>query len=189
MTVRTVSPGVKCAASAAHVPTTLVGATTRNGPLPLRPGVGDQRQGLQRLAEPHVVGEDPAEPRLPEERQPPEAVELVVPQLRLHPVRLHLRQPVEVAQRARRADPLRRLGVDQADLRQLRPQPEVVVAHPYPVGGLLLQLTGLPHQLGEPGEARVVDAQVGAVAQDDPLGPQGHRLEQLRQTDEAVADR
>lgn len=43
-------------------------------------GVGDHGERLQGLAEPHVVGEDTAEPVLPEERQPAEPVDLIRPQ-------------------------------------------------------------------------------------------------------------
>ena len=140
VTVRTVRPGVNVAASWAQVDTTLVGATTRNGAGPLGPGVGDQRQRLQRLAEPHVVGEDPAEPGRPQVGQPAEAVELVGPQLGLQPGRLDLRQRGQPAQRLRRPDPLRGLRVDEADLGELVPQPEVVVGEPDPLAGLVVQL-------------------------------------------------
>ena len=44
-------------------------------------GVADQRQRLHGLAQPHVVGEDAAEPVAPEEAQPVEALALVGPQL------------------------------------------------------------------------------------------------------------
>ena len=63
----TVSPGANRAASLAQFGTTLVGATMRNGGeagLGL-PGVADQGQRLDGLAEAHVVGEDAAEPVLP----------------------------------------------------------------------------------------------------------------------------
>ena len=43
-------------------------------------GVLHEREHLQRLAQPHVVGQDPAEAVLVEEGQPPEALQLVGPQ-------------------------------------------------------------------------------------------------------------
>ena len=50
------------------------------------PGLADERQGLERLAQAHVVGEDAAELVLPQEGQPAEAVPLVGPQLRVQGV-------------------------------------------------------------------------------------------------------
>ena len=44
-------------------------------------GLADEGQGLERLAQAHVVGEDAAELVLPQEGQPAEALPLVGPQL------------------------------------------------------------------------------------------------------------
>ena len=53
----------------------------------------DHREHLQGLAQPHVVGQHPAEPGVPEQREPPEPVDLVGPQRRVQTVgdvsRLH----------------------------------------------------------------------------------------------------
>ncbi len=128
--------------------------------------VRHERQRLQGLAEPHVVGEDPAEPGLPQEGQPPEAVELVGPQVGLQVDRVHGGQGVGRPQGAGGLDPLRGLGVDEPDLGELVPQPEVVVAHPDAVARLVVQLGGRLHQLGEMRELGPVDLDVHAGAQD-----------------------
>jgi hypothetical protein len=56
----------------------------------------DQRQCLQRLAQTHVVGQDPAQAGLPEERHPLQARALVRAQLGLQTRWDDLGQPVEV---------------------------------------------------------------------------------------------
>ena len=62
--------------------------------------VADERERLQRLAEPHVVGEDAAEPELPERGEPVEPVALVGPELGARASRqLVLGERVEVEQR------------------------------------------------------------------------------------------
>jgi septal ring-binding cell division protein DamX len=59
------------------------------------------REHLQRLAQAHVVGEHPAEPAVPEQRQPAEAVDLVGPQRGVEPRgQLGRLDRVEVQQRA-----------------------------------------------------------------------------------------
>ena len=72
-------PGANFAHSAAQLPTTLVGATTRNGSASGRSsrGVADQREGLHGLAQAHVVGEDATEAVVVQKREPVEAVLLV----------------------------------------------------------------------------------------------------------------
>ena len=58
-TTATRRSGVKRAASLRQVDRTEVGATTRKGRVsPASRGVRDEREHLERLAEPHVVGED-----------------------------------------------------------------------------------------------------------------------------------
>ena len=178
------------AASPAHVPTTLVGATTRNGPAPSVAGVGDQREGLHRLAQPHVVGEDPAEARTatgtPASGSPRAGR---TRSSALTPDRLDLGQRLQRPQRLRGLHPLGGLGVDDADLGELVPQAEVVVADPDAAVGLVLQLAGRLDQPGEVRELGPVDADVHAAAQDHPVQPLGERLQHVGQRDRACRRR
>ena len=180
---------MNCAASLRPGPTTLVGATTRNGRRAVRPGVRDQRQGLDGLAEPHVVGQDPAEPALPEEREPAEPVELVGPQLRLDADRVDVRAASRGPQR------LRRPGTHWAacastmpDLGELVPQARGRGGRPgrrrraAPAARAAASTSRQVRELGP------VDAQVLAVAQDDPVGAVGQRLEHVGQRDVRAVD-
>ena len=74
--------------------------------------VRDERERLQRLAEAHVVGEDPAQSGLPQVGQPAEAVELVGAELRLDADGVHVGQRLERAEGPGRGDELRGLLVD-----------------------------------------------------------------------------
>src|SRR5680860_535417 len=74
----------------------------------------DQGQGLQRLAQTHVIGEDPAEPGLPQEREPAETVELVGPQLGLDPGRFDLRQTLQALSLIHISEPTRRTPISYA---------------------------------------------------------------------------
>ena len=92
------------------------------------------------------------------------------------------------AERLRGPDPLGRLGVDDADLGQLVPQAEVVVADPDALVGLLVQLAGRLHQLRQLRELGPVDAQVLAVAEDHPVHALGQRLQHVRERDVGAVD-
>ena len=80
VTATTCRCGAKVSSSPSQVPTTLVGATTRTGPRPsatdtaaeLAPVMraGEGGDDLQRLAETHVVGEDAADPGVPQPGEP-----------------------------------------------------------------------------------------------------------------------
>ncbi len=119
-----------------------MGAAGRQAPL--LPGPLGHRQGLQRLAQPHVVGEDAAEPVVPEERQPLVAVELVVPQGGRQRRRgLGVRQLVEGQQRPHRPRPPLALVGDDAEGDQLLPQARLVAVDPQPVRFVVLQRPGL----------------------------------------------
>ncbi len=155
---------------------------------PVRPGVRDERQGLDGLAEPHVVGEDPAEPGLPEVGEPAEPGQLVGPQLRLEPDRVDGRQRVQGAERLGRPHPLGGLLVDDAHLGELVPQAQVVVTDPHAALGLLLQLGGRLDQPLQVRELGPVDAQVLAVAQDHPVEARGQRREHVGQRDRGAVD-
>ena len=165
------------------------GATTRNGAGAVRAGVRDQRQGLQRLAEPHVVGEDPAEPGLPQEGQPAEAVELVGPQLGLDADRVDRGQRVQ-----RRGAPAPRGPTGRPARRRCRPR------RARPTGPGRGGRPGRRRRAGrcssaaastssaQVGELGAVDAQVHAVAQDHPVDARGQRLEHVGQRDRGAVD-
>ena len=79
-------PGVNLRHSATQLVTTLVGATTRNRLGPLLGDARDEGEGLHGLAEPHVVGEHTTKFVVPQERQPVQAVALVVAQRGVEPL-------------------------------------------------------------------------------------------------------
>ena len=86
------------------------------------PGVADERERLQRLAEAHVVGEDAAELEAPERREPVEAVSLVGPELRVQRGgQLVLGDRVELEQSTDLPLPPLRLLGDDAERGELRP--------------------------------------------------------------------
>ena len=74
--------GANLAASLDQFDTTLVGATTRNGGCvgTYQPGLADQCERLEGLAQAHVVGEDAAQLMAPQEVEPAVSVELVRPE-------------------------------------------------------------------------------------------------------------
>ena len=129
----TVRPGANRAASVTQFARTLVGATMRNGARPGRACRAWQIRArrLQRLAQPHVVGEDAAQPVLPQEGQPAEPVRLVGPQPGRQ--RRGRRLRLDGAERQQAADlalPRLRLGRDHAERGELVPQPGLEPADP-----------------------------------------------------------
>ncbi len=110
----------------------------------------DERQGLQRLAEAHVVGEDTAELVLPQERQPTEPVELVRAQQ--CPQRRGRLRALDGAERQQSLDlllPRARLAADHSQLGQLGPQPRLEPADLELTGRRVLQR---PCLLDQPGK-------------------------------------
>ena len=91
------------------------------------------RQHLDRLAQPHVVGQTPAEPKVTQERQPTDAQPLVVPQFAAEVLRCINRSdaaevPQVPAQRPERLVDVRRRQFVQHRVEQKRPGP--VDPHP-----------------------------------------------------------
>ena len=129
-------------------------------------GHGDQGEALQRLAQPHVVGEDPAQPVLPQEGQPAEPVLLIRPQ----PGPQAGRRPgsVRTAGRQQPLDllpPRRRLMPDHSQRGQLIPEPGLVPADPQRAARGVLQRPGFLDQPGERTQLRLVEGEVGPVGQ------------------------
>jgi hypothetical protein len=82
--------------------------------------VADEGERLERLPEPHVVGEDSAELHVPQGRQPCKALRLVRPQAGAEPGRLGVdRQRIELEQRRDGSLPALGLLGHDADLGQL----------------------------------------------------------------------
>ena len=130
------------------------------------PGVADQGEGLQRLTEPHVVGEDSAQPVLPEERQPAEPVLLVRAQPGLQPGRgLGAADSAGRQQALDLLPPRRRLMSDHSQRGQLIPEPGLIPADPQRAARRILQRAGLLDQPGERTQLRLVEGEVGAVGQ------------------------
>ena len=137
---------------------------------------------LQRLAQAHVVGEHPAEPAVPEQRQPAEAVDLVGPQGGVEPGgQLGRLDRVEVEQRPHRAGPPVGLLLDHAERRELLPQPGVHHRDAQRVGGLVLQRARLVDQGAQGLELGAVEGEPGAAVEDEVLVPAGDRLDERGQ--------
>jgi hypothetical protein len=87
---------------------------------------GDGAQGLKRLSQPHVVGEEPAEARLAQEVKPCDAAALVRTKLRGQVLReLGIAQPFESRKERRQARKSRRvrlieIGGQARDVREHR---------------------------------------------------------------------
>ncbi len=162
----------------------------------------DQRQRLQRLAQPHVVGEDAAELVLPQEREPLESLDLVRPQLRGQPG--GQRHAAEVSHRLQwrcirpgageRQEaidlslPGACLAADQAKLGQLGPQASLESADPQRLRRPVLER---PRLLDEPGErlkSRLVQREVGTVVEQQVLIAPRQRQEQVSEQDELILD-
>jgi hypothetical protein len=142
----------------------------------------DEREHLERLAQTHVVGQDPAEPVLAQEGEPPEALELVGAQRRRQAVGdVRTRHLVEVAQGGGPLHPGRGPHVHDAELRQLGPGAEVARADAQPARLGLAELRRERHRLVEPGELRSVEGHVGATRQDQELLVTGDRGQHVGQ--------
>jgi hypothetical protein len=154
------------------------------------PSVADHREGLDRLAQAHVVGEDAAEPVLPQEGQPLVAVELVGPEVRVEAGRHRRRRHgLQVQQTLHSAGPARALGLDDTELEQLLPQPRLVDADPQAVGGAVLQLPRLLDQPAQRHQLGPIEGEVGAAGQHQMAlaARQGH--DQLVERDLLAIDR
>ena len=160
----------------------------RNGASPgsRSPRVADQRQRLQRLAEAHVVGEDAAEPVLPQERQPAEPVALVGPQLGAQTRgRAASARAPSSATAARDLLAATRAAwlVHDAERGQLLPQPRLVAADPQRGRRRVLQRPGLLDQLAQRAAARgLSQREVRAVGEQQVRLAVRERREQLART-------
>ena len=126
--------------------------------------MADQRERLQRLAEPHVVSEDPAELELPQRRQPAEPVTLVGAQLCVkRRRRLVLGDRVDLEQRADLALPRLRLLGHDAERGELGPEPGLIAADPQRRRGRVRQRSGLFDQRSQLLQARLQQREVSAV--------------------------
>src|SRR5262249_45404562 len=104
----------------------------------------DQGKSLQRLAETHVVGQDAAEPVLPQERQPGETLLLIAPQIRSqHCWRLGRADALGGQQSVDLLLPRGGLMVSDAEPRELIPQAGLIAADPQLSGRRILQRPGL----------------------------------------------
>ncbi len=171
-----------------------LGVATRTGGLVAR--IGDQGDGLQRLAQPHVVGEHSAEAVVAQVGEPGVAVGLVAAQRGLHA--RGQRAWGDAAGGRERGEclaPRRRLGVDDTELLELRPQVDVVPTHAEPVANVLLEAARLLDQPTELTQLGLVEAQVRSAREDEQLllrgqGPQelveGHLLAVHRHGDGQV---
>ncbi len=148
------------------------------------PGVADQRQGLQGLAQAHVVGEDPAELVLPQERQPREPVVLVGPQQR--PQRGGRRRALDGAERQQSLDlplPCAGLAGDHAEFGQLVPHPGLEPADPQLARRRVPQRPRLLDQPGQRPQLGLVQREVGAVVEQQVRLAPGERGEHVQERD------
>ena len=161
-----------------------------------------QRQRLQRLAQPHVVGEDAAEPVPPQEREPLEPGALIRAQQR---VKRRRRRGVldrrpggsggrgapreKIEQALHLALPRRGLMADHAEAGQLVPQAGLEPADAQRAvqgGRLVRQRAGLLDQPGERHQLRLVEREVGTVRQQQVRLAAGQCHEQLGERDLAA---
>ena len=128
------------------------------------------RQHLQGLAQAHVVGEHPAEPAVPEQRQPAEAVDLVGPQRGVEPGgQLGRLDPVEVEQGPDGAAPPVALLLDDAQRGELLPEPGMHHRDAQRVARLVLQGARLVDQRPQRLELGAVEREPGAAVEDEVL--------------------
>ena len=166
------SDGANRAASLSQVDSTEVGRHDEHRVVELAALVRPQhhREHLQRLAQAHVVGEHPAEPAVPQQRQPAEAVDLVGPQRRVEPRgQLGRLDGVEVEQRPDGTAPPVGLLLDDPEGGELLPQPGVHHRDAQRVGGLVLQRAGLVDQRPQRLELGPVEREPGAAVEDEVL--------------------
>ena len=162
------------------------------------PGVGivlqdveAQGEGLDGLPEAHVVGEDPAEPVAVQERQPVEALLLVVAErgVEARPAAATGSGAVSAAMR-----PM--LSAQRCDCSVTTPRPassshqlvwnRLSRATPVPRG--IGQAPGLVDELPQPGELGSVEAQPGARRQDERLVAAVERGEEAGEVDGLAVD-
>ena len=114
-------------------------------------GAFEHREGLDRLAEPHVVGEHAAEPRVPQVGEPGVSLELVGAQGR--PERRGQLDALRVPPRPRQPLdgrlPLGALRLDDAEPDELIPQPDVIATDLQAVVLLVGELLRFLEHLGD----------------------------------------
>ncbi len=148
----------------------------------------DQREHLEGLAQPHVVGKDPAQSVLVQEREPPEALELVGPEPGLDPLRLGLGHLGEVTQGGGALHPGCGLGVDHAQLVELGPGAEVARADAHPARSCLAELCRQRHHLLQAGELGPLEGDVETAGQDEELVAPGQGGQHVGQRDQLAVD-
>ena len=133
------------------------------------------RDDLERLAEPHVVGEDAADAGVPEAREPAVAVELVGTQGRPQ-VGWHLgeRPGLEGTERLDVGRPARALLVDDAEGDELVPEVGVVRAEAQSAGLGVGDVAGLLDEVAQP-------VQLGPVEPEERAGLEEHDLVATRE--------
>ncbi len=153
-------------------------------------GATDQGQRLERLAEAHVVGEDPAEAVVLEEREPAVAGTLVGPQLRDETRgQVGLRNLVEVEQTLHGAGPPLALRIDDAQLRQVVPEPGLVAAHPKALRLAVLEAARLVDEPPQLVVLRPLDAEERAALEDQVALTQGEGGEEVLEGNLLAIDR
>ena len=126
--------------------------------------MSDERQGLESLAQAHIVGEDPTKAVLPQKRQPPEPIELVAAQLGTHPGRhLGRGQLLKGTEPADRLPPLTRRDRLIGELGELIPDRHLVAADLRALGLPFAERFGLLQQFAQPVEGRVIEGEERVV--------------------------
>lgn len=158
------------------------------GEVPALLGVQEQRERLDGLPEPHVVGENAAEPGLPERREPLEPALLIGPQLCEESRGQRPWRQVEGPQRLDALAP--RLGAGElTEVGDLLPQGHLETTEPNAVGGRgIVELPGFEDQVPEALQVGVVEAEPRARVQDHRLVTVSQRLEQRLERHVLVVD-
>ena len=150
----------------------------------------DHGEGLDGLAEAHVVGEDPAQTGRPEEVQPLEAGLLVRPKPCPKPGWWgHLGEFLEVEQRVDRLLPRCRLLGDDPQPDEFLPESGVLGAEPEEAIWVMIdQGSRLVDEQTELGEFGGVQLEPGAGIQQEVIVPRGERPEERLERDLLTVD-
>src|SRR5699024_4069222 len=135
----------------------------------------DRGEELEGLAEPHVIGEDPAEARVPAGAEPATSLQLEGPHRRVHGRGELLGREIHGPDPVQQGAPAVGIGVDALEGGDLVPGREVVAAEPQPV---LVGVRGRGLEEATQGTyPRRVEVEVQPVGEEETL-PGAQRLDE-----------
>ena len=126
-------------------------------------GLFDRGEHLHGLAEPHVVGEDAAQPVAAQKVEPAEALLLVLAQVGAERAGRIAVLDAVVSERAHRLDPGGVLRIEHTGIGELLPEVDVVSRQRRMVGRRVVQRLRLGEHIAQRGEALVGEGEHGAA--------------------------